>query len=341
MGNKGNFDDDFNFDDDLFNNDTESLRGSASKGDNFDFGDDDAPFDEGDDFGGFDDMDNNDDFGDGGEEPTRRSRVFVILAAIMVLFILLGLGGLIFFATRPTGPQPFDLTSTSIAQFNATQQILLVQTQTQSAQFAAATETAVPVNATSTAEAEVAQTEQAVLAVTQTQEAALALTQAAQPTATPTLDGAITPTEDGGGVVTGGTPVGPADATATSIAATATALSAGGIGPALTQTAIALTPGGGIATATQSGGLTANDVLLTATALAGTLSPQTPQPDGTLGTGNLGDATRPPIFPTPTGQLPDTGLFDDISGVGSFGSMLLIAIGLVGVIAISRRLRRD
>lgn len=330
MGNKGNFDDDFNFDDDLFGNDADKLRGKASKGDDFDFGDDNSSFDSGDDFDRFDDLDNNDDFGDSGEEPARRSRVFVILAAIMVLFILLGLGGLIFFATRPTGPQPFDLTSTGIAQFNATQQVLLVETQTQSALFVAATETAVPLNATSTAQAQVAQTEQAILEITQTQQAALALTEAAQPTASPT------PT-DSGAVVTGGTEVGPADATATSVAATATALSAGGIGPALTQTAIALTPGGGIATATPGGGLTANDVLLTATALAATLSPQTP----TLGTGGIGDATRPPIFPTPTGQLPDTGLFDDISGVGSAGSMLLIAIGLLGVIVISRRLRRD
>ncbi len=81
-------------------------------------------------------------------------------------------------------------------------------------------------------------------------------------------------------------------------------------------------------------------MLLTATALAATLSPQTPQPGSTLdGTGNV--ATLPPLFPTPTGQLPDTGLFDDINGVGSVGSMMLIAIGLVGVIIISRRLRRN
>jgi hypothetical protein len=40
------------------------------------------------------------------------------------------------------------------------------------------------------------------------------------------------------------------------------------------------------------------------------------------------------------GELPDTGLFDDINSVGGLGSMMLVAIGLVGVIIVTRRMRR-
>jgi hypothetical protein len=119
------------------------------------------------------------------------------------------------------------------------------------------------------------------------------------------------------------------------IAGTATALGGIQLGPALTQTSIALTEGVPTATVTQSG-LTANDVLLTATALAQTLSPITVTPGGIEPTG-----TRVSVFPTQMpGELPDTGLFDDINSVGGLGSMMLVAIGLVGVIIVTRRMRR-
>ncbi|HRL11409.1 MAG TPA: hypothetical protein PKX07_05990 [Aggregatilineales bacterium] len=119
------------------------------------------------------------------------------------------------------------------------------------------------------------------------------------------------------------------------IAGTATALGGIQLGPALTQTSIALTEGVPTATATQAG-LTANDVLLTATSLAQTLSPITVTPGGVEPT-----ATRISVFPTQMpGELPDTGLFDDINSVGGLGSMMLVAIGLVGVIIVSRRMRR-
>jgi len=72
---------------------------------------------------------------------------------------------------------------------------------------------------------------------------------------------------------------------------------------------------------------------MTATALAQTLSPQTPVPS-TPGTGGT-----PFLIPT---LLPETGLFDDITGAGAggIGLLALIALGLVGVIVGARKLRK-
>jgi hypothetical protein len=99
----------------------------------------------------------------------------------------------------------------------------------------------------------------------------------------------------------------------------------------LTQTSVALTD----AAATPTG-ISASDVQLTATALAALLGQgggptPTQEPPTTPGT---------PAAPRPT-ALPDTGLFDDLaaSGSASTGMLVLMALGLVAVIVVSRRLR--
>jgi hypothetical protein len=48
----------------------------------------------------------------------------------------------------------------------------------------------------------------------------------------------------------------------------------------------------------------------------------------------------PTAVPTATG-LPDTGVFDEVSGGGGIGVLALLVVGLVGVVVIARWLRRD
>lgn len=313
MGNRGNFDDFDDFNDDLFNdNDDDNLRGGFD--DDFDNLDDD--------FNDFDDIDDagDDSFDDDGFDEEENggggpSRVFIFLALLVTLGIIGGIVALLFFVNRDTGPSEVEITSTAIAEFNATQEFFLQQTQTQSVEFQIATETAVVVQATETVAAQQTADAAAILAATQEAlvisqtEAALIAQATADALAT---EQAIIPLPED------------PDAAETPIA----------IGPALTETALAqatpIPP-----TNTPSTGLSAADILLTSTALAQTLSPQivvTEVPDA--------QATRPPVFPTPPTTLPDTGLFDDITGAGGMGTIFLLAIGLIGVIVVSRRLRR-
>jgi hypothetical protein len=88
----------------------------------------------------------------------------------------------------------------------------------------------------------------------------------------------------------------------------------------LTQTSVALTA----------------DVQLTATALAALLG----QGGGPTPTAEVLTTPGTPAAPRPT-ALPDTGLFDDLaaSGSASTGMLVLMALGLVAVIVVSRRLR--
>ncbi len=82
-----------------------------------------------------------------------------------------------------------------------------------------------------------------------------------------------------------------------------------------------------------------SDVALTATALAILLAPPTPGQGG-------GEATPTPegLVPTPGAvvptALPQTGFFDDLAAGGSnMGAFALMALGLLAVIVVSRRLR--
>lgn len=85
------------------------------------------------------------------------------------------------------------------------------------------------------------------------------------------------------------------------------------------------------------GGISPDDVRLTATALSQTLSPSTPGGVVEAGTPSIGGTLGVVIMPT---RLPETGLFDDIAGGNSFGILALVALGLVGVIFGARRLRK-
>jgi hypothetical protein len=99
---------------------------------------------------------------------------------------------------------------------------------------------------------------------------------------------------------------------------------------ALTQTAIfLLTP-----QATEIPQVGPNEVALTATALALLLAPGN-QP--TLVAGAPTQEILPGTLPT---QLPETGFFDDLAaGNANVGLIALMALGLVGVIVVSRRVR--
>jgi hypothetical protein len=159
------------------------------------------------------------------------------------------------------------------------------------------------------------------IAASETQAVFVGQTQTAialQPTLTPTAS----PTERPPTI----TPTPPPDLTqlaATSIAQTSVA----GTAAALTQAAITPT------VAAPSIG----DVQLTATALANLLlgagGGPSPTPEG-LGTPGT------PAAPRPT-ALPDTGLFDDLTAgsTTSVSLLALMALGLVGVIVVSRRMR--
>ena len=121
-------DDDFNFDDDDFKFD------DKPNGDEFKF-DDDAPdidLDDGKDTGfGFE----SDDMPELNEEagtPQRTNRTFIYIAALMIILFLIGLGAVLFLATRNTGPTSGQLTATAIVATNNAVQVFLEQTGTAS-----------------------------------------------------------------------------------------------------------------------------------------------------------------------------------------------------------------
>lgn len=288
---------DFDFDDDPFGNDD----------DNFDSFDDD--FDEGE-LDSFENLGDDDDmFADDEEEASGGggpNRVFIILAVLMILIFLGGLGAIFFIATRPTGPTDTDITRTAIAEINGTRIANITETAVQAQVFVEET-----------------QTQDAVfIGQTQTQAALPTETPTLAPTDTPspTLTPEVTNTPEGG--------VGQEDLAATFAAATETVLAA------TNQAQQQVTPISG------PGTLSANDVLLTATALFLTLNPQTPGP-GTEVAATV-PAVTPSGFPTPSrpGQLPDTGLFDGFASGQGLGTAALVTFGLIGLIFVSRRLRK-
>lgn len=91
-------------------------------------------------------------------------------------------------------------------------------------------------------------------------------------------------------------------------------------------------------TATEVQQVGAADVALTATALAELLAPQA-QP--TIDPNAPTQEFLTPGAPIPT-ALPETGFFEDLAaGNANAGMIALLALGLVGVIVVSRRLRTD
>lgn len=116
----------------------------------FDFDDDDFRFDDDDDFILGDDdlppgLEDDDDLPDLNEDEDRgggTNRTFIVIATLMILLFLGGLGAILVLATRETGPSDIDLTITARYATNDAVAVALAQTQTQSAESAALTLTA-------------------------------------------------------------------------------------------------------------------------------------------------------------------------------------------------------
>jgi cytoskeletal protein RodZ len=304
----------FDFDDDFFNDDKDSPMSGDELPEGFGEDiDDDMPVIE-------------------GAEDERRggNRTFVILAALMILLFLCGLGLVLFLILRPTEPTPFELTSTAIANQNATTVALGLLTATQNQIFAFETQTRE--------------------AITNTPTPSPSPTTPPEPTATPTLDATFLA------------------ATAFAIE-TQDAINAQATGAALTATAIALQPEltrnaeqtrmaieaqgtqdalNAAATLTAAVGTPIAQVPTqpaeissfqqTATAIAAGFLTATAQAAGPVEGPTQEGGFGPIVRPT---ALPDTGLFDDVIGGGrdGIGILALAVIGLVGVIVVSRRLR--
>ncbi|MCA0455032.1 MAG: hypothetical protein LCI00_13750 [Chloroflexi bacterium] len=238
-------DDDFNFDDD-FKFDEEP------NGDSFKF-DDDAP-----DI----DLDSDNDAGFGFESddmpelnedaaPQRSNRTFIIIAALMVILFLAGLGAVLFLATQNNGPTPLELTRSAIETQNAETLLLAQQTGTAAvliAQDQTATASVPTATPTLTREPTVTPTPTEVAPPTldPTVEAAnILLTQVASEATQTAAAALITPTV--------------AVANVDAVNATGTALAAllGGVGGdlAATQTAQAILNGNGGIPTQESGGI--------------------------------------------------------------------------------------
>lgn len=323
-------DDDFNFDDDLFGSE-------PSPDTDADLNFDEDPLSS---LGGI----GNDDFSfdDDEEEGGRTNRTFVVLAFIIILLFIAGVAAIVLFALN-RGPTDIDRTRTAIAQINSTQQAFALETATQSANNVRLTATAAVIGLTQTGIANQQATGAAAIAQTQ---AALDATQTAlaQPTLTPspTLEATV----DLSATVPVETALPPL-AEATALAATQTQEAANALATqeALNAASLATQAAATLfAAQTQAaenpptatgqitpGGISPEDVRLTATALSQTLSPSTP-----VATSSIGGT---PVVIVPT-RLPETGLFDDIAGGNSFGVLALVALGLVGVIFGARRLRK-
>lgn len=357
MSNRGR-DDDFDFDDDPFADDNDdpfgddpfadddaddlrtTARGSAGRGDD-DFGgfDDDLGFED-DDLGGLDTDDEDFEFDEGDEEEEGgRSRRFVILAALIIILFIVALGAIVLFAlNRPPSDQ--DLTVTARIEYNNTQIAFGNQTATQSILFQNATETAAALPTNTPTVTPISDFD-----LTATGVAEMETLQANLDTDGDGIPDAQDDDDDGDGIPdeadlnplifddADGDGIGDGFATQTAefvptddspIAALTQA----------EQTRLALTPSATPGGVVSGGTLSITDVFATATALARTLTTGTPSGQVT---------TTPGVFPTrppSTGQLPDTGLFDGMSGEQGLGMMALMAVGLVGVIFVSRRMRK-
>jgi hypothetical protein len=116
----------------------------------FDFDDDDFRFDDDDDFNLGDDdlppgLEDEDDLPDLDEDEERgggTNRTFIVIATLMILLFLGGLGAILVLATRDTGPTEAELTTTAVLLTNEAVGVALAQTQTQSVEFANLTLTA-------------------------------------------------------------------------------------------------------------------------------------------------------------------------------------------------------
>jgi hypothetical protein len=102
----------------------------------------------------------------------------------------------------------------------------------------------------------------------------------------------------------------------------------------LTETAIAGATEGPPPT---SDVISGNSVAQTATEIARILQGASPTQEAGAVIGIGGGATPPPFVPS--GELPDTGLFDDLAGGEGLGVIALLSLGLISLIFGARRLR--
>ncbi len=298
---------DFEFEEDPFADDNEGGFGGF---------DDDLTFDDDpglDDLDSLDDLDDDDLAGDD-EERGGPNRTFVILGAVIVIVILVAVGVILFLVSRPQGPTPIQLTSTRIAELNATTESQATATALQGTQDAAQTATALAIP-------------------TNTPTFTPTLTPSPSPTVEsvlPTDDSSLPPTTDEAPVTTDEATVSPIVAlTQTEQAAQQAQQNANA--SATAQAAGSGTPG-------VTGPISGDAVRLTATALFLTLNPPTPGGPTAAVSPVPGRTLAPP--PQTDTSLPDTGIFDDIASGSNLTLALLMAVGLVGVIFVSRRLRR-
>ncbi len=342
-------DDDFRFDDN----------------DDFDFGEDDDAFGRGlgDDLSG-DDLPPLDEDGDdgGGRGP---SRTFIVIAALMILLFVIGLGALGFFFLRGQGPSPAALTATAesgtiiamnlttVADTTLTAEaaLLFAGTQTVEANLTATaaadtTPRARPNGASATAHDGDSTTFAPVGSLNQGEAATVIgvsdtgsgwyLVELPSGT-TGWVNGAdVTISGDTSSIASVSPPV-PTETPTPTLDATDLAAMAFQTETSLTLTAQAQPT---IPTETPTAeGITIDAVQQTATRLAEILQ-VSPTVDG-AGGGIIASPTAEGGFgPLPT-ALPDTGLFDDIAAGGTNGiSMIaLVIVGLLGVIFMSRRMR--
>lgn len=324
----GNNDRDFfDFEDDPFEDDGGEDFGFDSsptqiEGDtsSFAFPEEPTNFNDFDEFGDFDDIE--EDFTVEDETQTNEeggpSRTFIILALLMVLFFIGGLILVIILATRPRGLTDIQIQSTQIAQENNQTLVAFNATNTAKAIDITQTFEAVGTQAILTATANAQATFDAgTLQAMNAEETALAQTRQAQDAfATQTAEfeqtqQALTPTFD-------------IDAQQVDILNATQTAQASNINATLTAIAEGISqPSTGI-----------GEVALTATAIAQALRTQ---PTADLSTPVGGGVV---VRPTPTTpSMPDSGLFDDLSGGGNMALIALMAFGLIGIIFGARVMR--
>jgi hypothetical protein len=296
--------------DDLFGDDfddfeDEEIGDDLGDEEDVEFGFEDDEFEDlGDDldFDDTSDFEFEEDAGEGGP-----NRTFVYLAGAMIVLFIIGLIAVVILAARPNeGDQrqeetrvAFNATAGAIEATNHAIETALKLTETAGPMIA--TQEAFDAQATQTAE---------VLGLTATADAFLAETATAEAALSQTV-AALTMTAQGDQ-----------------------------LGDLQTQQAQSLTETA-IAGATEgppptSDPISGNAVALTATAIAQQLrSTPTREEDAVIGTG--GAATPPPFVPS--GELPDTGLFDDLAGGEGLGVIALLSLGLISLIFGARRLR--
>jgi cytoskeletal protein RodZ len=251
------------------------------------------------------------------------SRAFIFLAILLILILLGGFAVLIFAITQGGG-DPLDPTRTAIAQANATTLAQVAQAEASATAETIITQTASASSPTPSPSPsptiDISATAQIINATITAQAAGLIATQQAIQITQQAIEAAQTAT-----VLALNNPLSDVDQTAT---------------------ALALGQGGGQDDATPTpertgGSLSVADVQATATQLALVFSQPTPTIAGASGGGFLPTPTAitGTIRGTPIagGNLPDTGLFDDLGANPAL--FFLMALGLLGVIAVARGLR--